>query len=496
MTQQLARKIRAKGVYCEIIPAATKWEEIKEQKPQALVISGGPGTVPPEVISLLDPILFQLSIPVLAMGYGMLPMVNFNEGKAVTVSSETRGESSAASRIYTGEEEFFHVDVFINSDWMAPLRIQELPKYFRFTSRTEEDEPVSLISDDGNQMAFGFWPPEKLLDLLLDHFLYRQAGLTSNWTPSSMIESTMQEINQLVGENEAAICGLSGGIDSTVSALLVQKALGDRLIGIFVDHGLHREGEASEVEEAFRKEFGLNLIQVDASEEFLSLLEGVSDPEEKRRVIGNHFINVFEREARKLNNVNYLVQGTIYPDVIESTTPSGHTIKSHHNVGGLPDKMNLKLIEPVRALFKDEVRKVGEALGLPENLLWRHPFPGPGLAVRVLGEISRERLEIARRANAILEEEIREEGLYRDIWQVFAVVPEMRSVGVSGDRRTYAYPVILRAVNSTDAMTADWYRFSHGFLDRISHRMVEEIPMVNRVVYDVTSKPPATIEWE
>jgi len=330
---------------------------------------------------------------------------------------------------------------------------------------------------------------------ILKNFLYDACGCMPNWTMVSIIEESVTKIREQVGDNKV-VCGLSGGVDSSVAAILVHKAIGDNLICIFVDHGLLRKGEAEKVEEAFRRHFRINLIHVKAQNRFLDKLKGVTDPERKRKIIGEEFIRVFEDEAVKFHDAKFLVQGTLYPDVIESGTRDAAKIKTHHNVGGLPEDMELKLVEPLRALFKDEVRAVGEELGLPDEIVWRHPFPGPGLAVRIIGEITPERLDILRDADAIFEEEIKRAGLYREIWQSFAVLPSIRSVGVMGDERTYAYPIILRAVTSEDAMTADWARIPFDILERISNRIINEVRHVNRVAYDISSKPPATIEWE
>jgi len=326
--------------------------------------------------------------------------------------------------------------------------------------------------------------------------LFRICGFTGNWTMENFVENSIREIVAAAGSHGKAVCGLSGGIDSSVAALLVHKALGSGLTCIFVDHGLMRKGERDQVMSTFIGKFGMNIIAVDAAEEFLGLLKGVSDPEKKRKIIGNHFIRVFEREAEKLGGVDFLVQGTLYPDVIESGTATAAVIKSHHNVGGLPDDMKFKLIEPLKYLFKDEVRRVAMELELPDEIVWRHPFPGPGLGVRVLGEVTPEKVAILQEADHIVLEEIKEAGLYREIWQVFAVLPNILSVGVKGDRRTYAYTIVLRAVTSQDGMTADWYPIPYEVLGKISGRLVNEIPEVNRFVYDLTSKPPSTIEWE
>ncbi len=445
-TQLLARIIREKKVYSEILPCATSLREIKDRNPQGILITGGPSEVDREIISLLDKGIFSLGLPVMLIGYGV-----------------------ESYEDYQGLHYF--------------------PGYDR-------DKEKTLISSDGNIVATFNYPGKDDEGELLDYFLFEVAGLKAEWTPASFVNQAIAEIKDNFPENDRAVCGLSGGIDSAVAALLAHQAIGERLTCIFVDHGLMREGEPEEVVNTFRDKYNLNVVSVDASDEFLKRLEGVEEPEDKRRIIGEHFIKVFEREALKLKGVKFLVQGTIYPDIVESLSPSGETIKSHHNVGGLPERMSLKLIEPVRELFKDEVRKVAEYMNLPKEMVWRQPFPGPGLGVRVLGEITPEKVNIVRKANAIVEEEISRAGMEHDLWQFFAVLPQIRSVGVSGDRRTYAYPIILRAVTSRDAMSAEWYPFPYEILDRLSHRLIEEISQVNRVVYDITSKPPATIEWE
>lgn len=469
-TQLLAREVRKNKVYSEIVPCATPLKEIQGRRAQALIINGGPGVVNDDVLSLLDPGILSLGVPVMAIGYGVKALFRNN--------------------CITAEQQEGREGIKYN------LTLKQLPDGFELLSETPGGNPLSVFSPSLNVIATLGSPEEDDTSKLLEHFLFNIAKMQPSWTPSSFIEQSVERVKSGINASARAVCGLSGGIDSAVCALLVQKAIGDRLTCIFVDHGLMREGEAGQVVDTFRNRYKLNVVAVDAADEFIDRLKGITDPEEKRRVIGEHFIRVFEREANRLEDVEYLVQGTIYPDIVESLSPSGEVIKSHHNVGGLPEKIHLKLIEPVRELFKDEVREVAEIMELPDDIVWRQPFPGPGLGVRILGEVTREKINIVRRANAIVEEEIEKAGLAHTLWQYFAVLPEIRSVGVSGDRRTYAYPVILRAVTSRDAMTAEWFRFPYDLLDHLSRRIVEEVPEVNRVVYDITSKPPSTIEWE
>jgi GMP synthase (glutamine-hydrolysing) len=376
--------------------------------------------------------------------------------------------------------------------------ITAAPKGFKVTSRTAESPVASMEAEDRGLYAVQFHPEVAHTPAGLDilkNFLYHACDCLPTWTMSSIIEDTVSDVRSRVGK-EKIICGLSGGVDSSVAAAMVHKAVGDQLTCVFVDTGMLRAHEAEEVVETFGRHFEMNLVHVDASDRFLAKLEGVLDPEVKRKAIGNEFIRVFEEVAKGFEDAKFLVQGTLYPDIIESGTKDAARIKSHHNVGGLPDDMQFELVEPLRALFKDEVRAVGEELGLPEEIVWRQPFPGPGLAVRIIGEVTRERLEILRNADAIVIEEIKRANLYREIWQSFAVLPCVKSVGVMGDGRTYAYPIVLRAVTSEDAMTADWARIPHDVLARISSRVINEVKGVNRVAYDISSKPPSTIEWE
>ncbi len=458
-TQQIARMVREKGVYSEIIPCSTALNEIKKRDAQALIISGGPDYCSEEVFSLLDRGVFELGVPVMAVGHGM--------------------------KVLPGIHGFDTQDM---AEQLSKLHYKNILDGFE----AGKDSPGASVPLLGTFLL----PGKQSGRNLLEYFLFDVAGLKATWSPASFVEHAVKAIRAAISEDAHAVCGLSGGIDSVVAALLVYRAIGDRLTCIFVDHGLMREGEAQQVIEIYRQKYNLPVVMVDAATEFIEKLKGVTDPEEKRRVIGEHFIRVFEREAGYLEGVEYLVQGTIYPDIIESISPSGETIKSHHNVGGLPEKMHLKLIEPIKELFKDEVRNVAEIMGLPADIVWRQPFPGPGLGVRILGEVTKEKIKIVRRANAIVEEEVEKEGLTYSLWQCFAILPEIRSVGIDKGKRTYAHSIILRAVTSRDAMTAEWYHFSHDFLDRLAKRIIKEIPEVNRVLYDITSKPPATIEWE
>lgn len=489
----LARTIREKKVYSEIVPCSTPAEEIRQREGEALILCGGPGKVDDRIMTLLDPGILNLGVPVLAVGYGVKAVLKYLGGSVFDVISEMdkQMEIGINKSIWLNNRKGGQAAV------EGGFQINRVPEGFKVITETLNGLPVVYASEDDSTWISLLYPGEAgKAGELLDHFLFKVAGLKDSWNPASFVTRSTETLQKLIPAPFQAVCGLSGGIDSLVCALLVQRAIGDRLTCIFVDHGLMRQGEPEQVVENTRNRFNLKLIHVDAREGFLGRLKGVSDPEEKRKTIGNYFIQVFEEEAFRLDGVKYLVQGTIYPDIIESISPSGEIIKSHHNVGGLPEKMNLSVVEPVKELFKDEVRAVGRELGLSEEVLSRHPFPGPGLGVRVLGEITSEKLEIARKADYIVEDEIKKAGLYTDLWQAFAVLPDVKSVGVSGDRRTYAYPVIIRAVTSRDAMTARWYRFPYQVLDRLSRRMVEEVPGVNRVMYDITSKPPGTIEWE
>jgi GMP synthase (glutamine-hydrolysing) len=497
-TQLIARRIREAHVYCEIIPHNAPVPPRDRQALKGVVLSGGPASVYDPGAPRLPTWLQEYETPVLAICYGMQLIAH--ELGGIVQRAERREYGRAQIQVSAPDHELFrglsdHLDV-----WMSHGdRVEAIPVGYE-TIATSDNCGFAAISDARGHVGLQFHPevvhtPQG--GQLLRNFLYRVCGCEPSWTPERYVESQVAAISAQIGA-EDAVCALSGGVDSAVAAALVDRAIGNRLTCLFVDNGLLRQDEAAEVMDGFR-ELDLNVLQIDAADEFLGRLAGVEDPERKRKIIGNTFIDVFEAEARKLGNPRFLVQGTLYPDVIESATaanPTAATIKTHHNVGGLPETMSFQLVEPLRAIFKDEVREVGRALGLPERILRRQPFPGPGLAVRIIGDITRDRLETLRKADAIVTEEIRRAGLYDEIWQAFAVLTPLRSVGVMGDGRTYANTVAIRAVTSEDAMTADWARIPYGVLAVMSSRIVNEVPGVNRVVYDVTTKPPATIEWE
>ncbi|MCY3986092.1 MAG: glutamine-hydrolyzing GMP synthase [Candidatus Dadabacteria bacterium] len=496
-TQLIARRIRELGVYSEIKPYNTTADEIRKDPPGAIILSGGPSSVWEDSSPRVDGDIFSLEIPLLGICYGLQVLV-FQLGGEVERS--LKREYGPAVLTLVGEDPLFSGVKKISGVWMSHGdRVLSLPEGFTAVAGTENTECAAVRNMGGEIYGVQFHPEVAHTEFgarILSNFLFHVAGLEGNWTAGSFIEHSIHDIRERVGDGKI-ICGLSGGVDSSVAAALINEAVGRRLHCIFVDTGCMRLDEADEVRDAFSG-FDMNFIQVDASQRFLSCLEGVKDPETKRKIIGEQFVRVFEEEAEKISDVRFLAQGTLYPDVIESVSVKGPSavIKSHHNVGGLPEKMNLEIVEPLRELFKDEVRDVGEALGLPSSLTGRHPFPGPGLAIRIMGEVTHERLSILRHADSIFIEELKKSGAYDEIWQAFCVFIPVKTVGVMGDERTYENVCALRAVNSTDGMTADWSKISYDLLGKISVRIINEVKGINRVVYDISTKPPGTIEWQ
>jgi len=494
--QLIARRVREANVYCEIVSYKTPIEKIKEKNPKGIIFTGGPASVYVENSPTIPKEIFDLNIPILGICYGGQLMAQLFDGKVNRADSREYGKVKLS--IKENKEIFDNIhDGSIC--WMSHTDFIEIaPEGFEITASTDNCPVAAMQNREKKLYAVQFHPEVEHTPFgrqFIKNFLYNICGCTGNWTMQNFVDKAVAEIKERVGDKKV-LCGLSGGVDSSVAAVLVHKAIGDQLTCIFVDHGLLRKDEGDQVEEFFGKRFNMNLIRVNAGERFLGRLKGVTDPEQKRKIIGEEFIRVFEEEASKLGDVDYLLQGTIYPDVIESGTEEAQVIKSHHNVGGLPEDMKFDLIEPLRQLFKDEVRRVGEEMGMPSELVWRQPFPGPGLAIRVLGEITEDKLKIVRESDAILREEIKKAGLEKEIWQFFTVLPNIRSVGVMGDERTYSHTVGIRAVTSTDGMTSDWARIPYEILEKISNRIVNEVDNVNRIVYDITSKPPSTIEWE
>ncbi len=497
-TQLIARRIRELNIYCEIHPYCLPLEKIAARMPKGIVLSGGPASVYTEDAPMMAKAVMELGVPILGICYGMQLIGHLWDGK---VEPSTQREYGFADLMIQEDQTLFENVAGRTTVWMSHGdRLDKLPPGFKIIGKTENAPMAAIANEEKKIYGIQFHPEVEHTReglTILKNFLYTVCGCFGSWTPASFVEETVARIREQVGKGKV-LCGLSGGVDSAVAAVLIHKAVGDQLTCMLVDNGVLRAGEKEKIVEIFTKNYDIHLEVVDAVADFLGVLKNISDPEEKRKLIGNKFIDIFDKRSKKLGQFDFLAQGTIYPDVIESVSVKGPsaTIKSHHNVGGLPEDMRFELVEPLRELFKDEVRRVGIELGMPADMVWRHPFPGPGLAIRIIGEVTQERLEVVRKADAILLEEIKASGNYRKLWQAFAVLLPVKSVGVMGDERTYENVVAIRAVTSVDAMTADWAYLPQKVLGRISNRIINEVKGVNRVVLDISSKPPATIEWE
>nr|WP_246578299.1 glutamine-hydrolyzing GMP synthase [Clostridium frigoris] len=493
--QLIARRVRENSVYCEIVPYTYSALKIKNMNPIGIIFTGGPNSVYAKGAPQIEKEVFELGIPILGICYGAQLMAQAFDGEVKTSDVREYGKIE----VDLNKDAIIFKGISENQCWMSHTdHISKVPNGFEIIATSKHCPVAAMANVSKNLYGVQFHPEVKHTlfgEEMIRKFLYDVCQVKGDWSMSSFAQEKIKAIREQVGDKKV-LCALSGGVDSSVAAVLVYKAIGDQLTCVFVDHGLLRKDEGDQVETIFNGEFDMKIIRVNAKDRFLGKLKGVSDPEKKRKIIGEEFIRVFEEESNKLGQLDFLVQGTIYPDVVESGTATSATIKSHHNVGGLPKDMHFKLIEPLRELFKDEVRAVGEELGIPHHLVWRQPFPGPGLAIRVLGEITEEKLFITSEADAIFRDEIAKAGLESEIWQYFACLPNIKSVGVMGDERTYCHTVALRAVTSSDAMTSDWARIPYEVLDTVSRRIVNEVKGVNRIVYDITSKPPSTIEWE
>ncbi len=498
-SQLIARRVREAKVYSEIVPSTLSAAEFAARRPSAIILSGGPKSVHVEGAPVIDPAVYELGIPILGICYGAQLIAQQLGGTVGRGGSGEYGRTTM-TRSADAESVLLTEDIPQTQDvWMSHFdAVVEVPEGFRATASTPGAQVAVLENPERKIFGVQYHPEvvhSPFGQQLIEEFLHQIVGLSSEWTMENFVETSVAAIRAQVGTGRA-ICGLSGGVDSAVAAALVHKAIGSQLTCVFVDTGLMRKNEGEQVVETFHRHQGLELIHVQSADRFFEKLAGLTDPEEKRKAIGELFIRVFEDARGGITDAQFLVQGTLYPDVIESGTAHAATIKSHHNVGGLPDDLDFDLVEPLRSLFKDEVRAVGSELGLPDEIVWRQPFPGPGLGVRIIGEVTPDKVAVLQEADAIVREELRLAGLEREIWQSFAVLPDIRTVGVMGDERTYGYPVIIRAVTSEDAMTADWARIPYDVLEKMASRIINEVPGVNRVAYDITSKPPGTIEWE